>query len=501
MDSEGSRTRNTRRLALRAVTGSALVAALLVSASAAGAAPTRSSGKAPKELSVTWMKGYDVPCPPTPCTPAKYDKVGVIKIGPSTAKNVLVLEPGTSAAAAYFVPLAQWITSTEPGWQVWSVQRRENLLENEGELTKYKAGKVTSTDLFNYYLGYLTNSSITKHYKPVKDSKVEFAKNWGMDVAVEDLRNVVLAAESLGGQVVLGGHSLGGSIVTAYATWDFNGSPGADGLAGLVYDDGSSGTPISSSDATTELDDLDASTASPWLSFGGIAAPYAGLFVATGSASALYDPNSASLGQSSGLLPSDLVPPVPVTNEAQFGYALNVPTSPSSLAAAQANLGAGIDETGSTPYGWDSTGAITPITRFASMFAGAGVKDANGSEWYFPQRLTDDTGAVGNGIANPAQSVLNVDSTMGDDLPTTLKMLAICTTLGGTGVLSDTEALAAQSGIPTSNLTLINASGTTSTDPNVVNEPVTYAHNDPAGAYPDNYFFDNLIPFLNGIAS
>ena len=464
-------------------------------------ATTRSGSGHTSSLKVVWMAGYHVPCPPDPCTPSKYDKVGVIKIGATKAKNVLVLEPGTSAAAAYFVPLAQWIVANEPGWQVWAVQRRENLLEKLTEVNKYKAGKIDSTQLFDYYLGYLTDPSVTHHYKPIKNSKVGFTKNWGMDVAVQDLHNVIVAAESLGGQVVLGGHSLGGSVVTAYATWDFDGSPGADGLAGLVYIHGGSGPAVTASEATSELAALDASTASPWLSFGGIAAPYAGLFVTTGAATALYDPNSASLGQSSGLLPDDLVPSVPVTNVAQFGYALNVATSPASLAAAQANLGTGIDTEGEAPYGWDSTGALTPISRYAQMFVGAGVDNAVGSEWYFPQRLTDDTGAVGDGIANPAQSVLDVDSTMGSDLPTTLKIYAFCTSLGGTGVLDAAETLATQSGIPSSNLLLVNASGTTSSDPLVVNEPVTYAHNDAAGAYPDNYFFDNLETFLAGIAS
>ena len=46
------------------------------------------------------------------------------------------------------------------------------------------------------------------------------------------------------------------------------------------------------------------------------------------------------------------------------------------------------------------------------MFSGEGIENANGTEWYFPQRLTDDTGAVDNGNANPAQSVLDVDATM-----------------------------------------------------------------------------------------
>jgi triacylglycerol esterase/lipase EstA (alpha/beta hydrolase family) len=79
-----------------------------------------SASPAAKPLGVTWMKGFVAPG-----TPAKYDKVGVIKVGPTSAKNVLVLEPGTSAGSAYFVPLAQWIVSKTKGWQVWSVERRE----------------------------------------------------------------------------------------------------------------------------------------------------------------------------------------------------------------------------------------------------------------------------------------------------------------------------------------------------------------------------------------
>ncbi len=47
-----------------------------------------------------------------------------------------------------------------------------------------------------------------------------------MNVAVEDLHRVIEAAKALHGSVVLGGHSLGGSVVTAYATWNFNGKPG-----------------------------------------------------------------------------------------------------------------------------------------------------------------------------------------------------------------------------------------------------------------------------------
>ena len=423
-----------------------------------------------------------------PGTPAKYNKVGVIKVGPSGAKNVLVLEPGTSAAAAYFVPLAKWVVSKTRGWQVWSVERRENLLEDQSELNLYKEHKATTTQLFDYYLGYLKDASITHHYQPVANSTVEFAKQWGLNVAVQDLHIVIGAAKKLGGKVVLGGHSLGGSVVTAYATWDFGGHAGADQLAGLVYiDGGSTTTPASAQAATQTLQALLAPSASPWLDFGGIAAPYAGLFEATGAASALLDPNAPSLGQTSGLLPADIVPPVRVTNLGQYGYALNASTSPPSLLAAQAHLGQGIATNGAI-HGWNGTGALTPISRFATMFSGAGIHNANGTEWYFPQRLTDDTSAVDNGNANPAQGVLDVHATMGHSLPKNLLIYAFGARLGGASIPEDAQVLAQQSGIPSSNLTLANYQS-------------TYSHNDPAGAYRTNAFFNRLIPFLGKVSA
>jgi hypothetical protein len=475
---------NSIRKSKRVVSAALAVGCVTVVLSSVGpgaiaGSPAQASAPA---LRVTWMRGFAAPA-----TPARYNRVGVIKVGPSSAKNVLVLEPGTSAGASYFVPLARWIVSKTSGWQVWSVERRENLLEDQSVLNRFKNHQATVTQLYNYYLGYIKDPSITHHTQNVAPSTVQFAKQWGMNVAVQDLRVVIGAATKLGGKVVLGGHSLGGTVVTAYATWDFGGQAGARNLAGLVYiDGGSSPTPVSTQTATQDLQTLDAPGASPWLSFGGIVAPYAGLFEATGSASALLDPNAPSLGQTSGLLPTDIVPPVPVTNVGQYGYALNAATSPASLLAAQGHLGQGVATQGPV-HGWDGSGALTPITRFATMFSGAGIQNVDGVEWYFPQRLTDDSGAVANGNANPTQSVLNVDATMGHDLPKNLLIYAFGARLGGASVPADAQILAQQSGIPMRNLTLANYQS-------------TYSHNDPAGAYPSNAFFNGLVPFLGRVS-
>jgi DNA-binding transcriptional LysR family regulator len=44
-------------------------------------------------------------------TPAELNRVGILKVGSPRARNVLVLNPGTSASAAYFRPLAEAIVA------------------------------------------------------------------------------------------------------------------------------------------------------------------------------------------------------------------------------------------------------------------------------------------------------------------------------------------------------------------------------------------------------
>jgi hypothetical protein len=480
-------TRATLRVC--AIVCLAIVAASCSSSSSSSGGPTPSSSSLPAKespaqpLRVTWLDGVAAPT-----TPAKYNKVGVIKVGATDAKNVLVLEPGTSAGGAYFVPLARWIVEKAPDWQVWSVERRENLLEDQSELNKFKHGQATPRELYEYYLGYLKDPTIARHFQTLPNETVAFAKQWGMAVAVGDLHTVIADARRLGGKVVLGGHSLGGTVVTAYATWDFGGRAGAADLTGLVYiDGGSRDTPPTAQQARQTVASLNDPRTGPWLNFGGIPAPFSGLYNAAGSAGALLAPDSPSLGQTSGLLPKNIVPPVRVTNVGQYGYALNVGTSPRNLSAAQAHLGRGLTQTGAV-RGWDGTGALTPIERYATMFSGAGMDDVDGTEWYFPQRLTNDTAVVANGNANPAQAVVGVKATMGGDLPPDLLIYAFGASLGGAAVLDSARRLAEQSGIPAANLTLTDRSA-------------SYAHNDPAGAYPDNVFFDGLVPFLGKVAA
>jgi hypothetical protein len=141
-------------------------------------------------------------------TPARYDKVGVLEFGSKSAPNVLILNPGTSASAAYFAPLARDVVAKAKDWQVWSVDRRENLLEDHSVLNRLKAGKAGGRKLFDYYLNFTTDSSVKDHFKFIPDSKVGFARRWGMKTELGDLRRVVELAQKRGARkVVVGGHS------------------------------------------------------------------------------------------------------------------------------------------------------------------------------------------------------------------------------------------------------------------------------------------------------
>ena len=125
------------------------------------------------EVRFTRLHGFDAPG-----TPAELNKVGVLQIGPRSATNILVLNPGTSASAAYFAPLAKTVVSKVKGWQIWAVERRENLLEDHSVLDRAKQGTATGQELFDYYLGWLTNPSVTNHFQLIPDSQVGFAREW-----------------------------------------------------------------------------------------------------------------------------------------------------------------------------------------------------------------------------------------------------------------------------------------------------------------------------------
>ena len=310
-----------------------------------------------------------------------------------------------------------------------------------------------------------------------------------MNVAVGDLHRVIGAARKLGGKVVLGGHSLGGSVVTAYATWNFNGTPAPDDLAGLVYIDGGSGpagrprrrAPRSQALNAPQRDAVAGIRRDPRAVRRAVQRDR----LAGRADRPRTRPRWVS---SSRCCPRDLKPPVPVTNLGQYGYALNVGTSPTSLLAAQAHLGRGsqLDHERPARLGRGRRADADPALRDDVL--GHRHQQRRRHRVVLPAAPDDDAGAVGNGLANPAQSVLDVHSTMGRRLPTEPEDLRVRRRPGRPARARRQRSLWPSSrDIPRRNLTLINRHS-------------TYAHNDPAGAFPHNVFFKHLVPFLQTVA-
>jgi pimeloyl-ACP methyl ester carboxylesterase len=410
--------------------------------------------------------------------PDEYDRIRVVEVGDPDAENVLVLSPGTSAGAGYFLPLARDLVDALPDWQVWSVDRRENLLEDHSQLRARRAGEIDNQEAWNHYIGWIGDDTITEHFEAPSDEDVAFAREWGMAVAVDDLHVVIDEASERGGKVVLGGHSLGGNVTVAYATWDFDGTPGAADLDGIALIDGGSGPASDVSEVQSELDEL--AEGSPFNDLLGLGLPWApGVFNALGANSVLLDPDGASIAYDSPLLPANLKPPVRPTNAGQYGYALDVDSSPENLALVHLSMGSLAEE--GDPRGWVDDGRV-PIERTATMFAG--IEDIDGTAWYHPVRLTIDGGTTNGGLPDPSQELVGVRSTRVEDLE--LPIFALETGFGAGRVIPGAELLAERAGIGDDRLTLVEAHDIT--------------HTDPMAIEPDNPLVDALVPFLRDAA-
>lgn len=326
-----------------------------------------------------------------PGSPAQYNRVSYRRYGPASAKKVLVLVPGTLAGAGTFDVVAPQIVERVPGLQVWAQDRRENLLEDTALLERVRAGRATPKQALDYYLGWIADPSIQPRYRPRTNAETAFGKSWGLRVAMEDLRRVILRARDGGRRtVILGGHSLGGGEAAIYATWDFNGRPGYRDIAGIVAIDGgwSAGRDrVTPAQARAQLAELD--TKGPWTDLLGLGLPWtAGAFGEVAAAAALSAPTEPSVLQGFALLPETFRSPVPLTNRAALGYAFDRKTSPSSLALIHIRSGAIAPE--GPLRDWFDDG-ITPIENLVTAFTSPRL---TAQAWYFPTRLSIDARAA-----------------------------------------------------------------------------------------------------------
>jgi hypothetical protein len=330
----------------------------------------------------------------------------------------------------------------------------------------------------DYYLGWLTNPAQQPRFQPLDQTQFGFAKQWGLSLALQDVRGVVLSARRQGKRVILGGHSLGASMTVAYASWDFAGHPGYKDLDGLVLIDGGLMGTFSTPDlAATKkaISDLDVN--GPFADLLGLKLPWtAGVFAEVGALAALKDPTAPSAVQSFPLLPPDFKPPIPATNRGAFGYAFDATTSPKALSLIHVQAGT------LGPTGDWVDGEVSPIERVAQTFA---QEPANATEWYFPAKLSIDVDGA-NALARNAETrylKLRPWHRREVDLP----LYAVQTDLTGGRVLRGAKRFIAGSKVPRSRSVLVDASADES-------------HLDPLTAAPArNRFLKTVIPFLRAV--
>ena len=420
-----------------------------------------------------------VATPPGP-GPTAYNQVEVHKFGPAKAKNVLVLMPGTAGGAGDFTLDARHLVKSVDGLQVWAIDRRSQAFEDTAVFEQADRGEVSLEDMFDYYLGWLGGASPPRHFNFLNVNDYPFTRDWGMEVALNDARAVVLKARDKGKRrVALGGHSLGASLTVAYAAWDFNGRPGFKDLDGLVLIDGGllgSFDAFTLAEAQQRITELENSN--PFLDLLGLGFPeLTGLFAEAGGLFAERAPTaSATKLQAFPLLPPQFNPPIPVTNRALFGHAFDRDTSPQSLSLIHINAG-GFAPSGS-PRDWVD-GGVTPVSRLAATF---GQEPSNGIEWYFPKRLTIDTNGANEMRQNDVANFLGLRllHTKKVDLP----LYSIQTELTNGGVLRGSRAF-------------IGRAKTTRKESVLVNADPEQSHLDPLTAgWRQNRFFKTVVPFL-----
>jgi pimeloyl-ACP methyl ester carboxylesterase len=421
-----------------------------------------------------------VQTPPGP-GPAQYNQVEVHKFGPAGAKRVLVLLPGTQGGAGDFTLDARHLVKSVKNLQVWAVDRRSQALEDTSMFERADRGEVSLQQMFDYYLGWLDGATPPSQYHFLDASQYGFAREWGMEVALNDARAVVLAARKHGRrQVVLGGHSLGASLTAAYAAWDFNGRPGYKDIDGMVLIDGGLLGSFDSFDlAQAQQQIASLSNGNPFLDLLGLGIPeIAGLFAEIGGIYAERAPaEPATTLQGFSLLPPAFNPPFPVTNRGLLGNAFDRDTSPASLALLHMN-GGGFAASGN-PRDWLDIGGVTPVARLAATF---GQEPSNAVEWFFPKRLTIDTNGANDMRPNDVAQFLGLRlfHTKQVDVP----LYSIQTDLTHGGVLAGSREF-------------IHRARTTRSESVLVNADPEQSHLDPLlAAWKQNAFFRTVVPFL-----
>lgn len=426
--------------------------------------------------------------------PAVYNQVWVRKYGPRDATHVLLLIPGSPAGQGNYDALAPALVERVPDLAVWTLDRRENALEDVSIMA------LGDPDLsLAYYAAPCSGLDRCSGFTPWTKDSAPFVREWGAAVQLEDLRRVVLAARHGGRRgVILGGHSMGAVTVPTYAAWDFDGAPGYLDLEAMVLIDGGQfnafskvleNTPFQTpwatvADAAAALDTL--ATQSPF-GFAGAPLPdgaslwMVGVLPEIACQYALTYPSQTSVLQplaqfmeALGLVPPSFVPQdLAITNEAFAGRLF----TSGLFSALEVRVGA-LAQSGS-PRPW-LNGPFASVARVCQTFT---KEPGNGLEWYYPIRLDMDLFlALASLRPTPVTGYLGLRPYHLSDINVPLYVFE--TSLSQGGVLQAARQLVRESQISQYQLVSDESMG----------------HLDPLGDVPEhNTFIQTVVPFLREI--
>lgn len=177
--------------------------------------------------------------PDAPSTPPALNRTGIRRthLPDVPARVVVVAMPGLFGGATTFDPWARQLVASEPGLEVWAVDRRANALEDREGILRALAADDPQLARDYYARG--------GAFVPVDPADVPFMAHWGLHVHLRDLHAVVLLARATADTVVLAGHSLGAGLVSVYAAVriapEDGGGLGQEHVDGLILLDGSIG--------------------------------------------------------------------------------------------------------------------------------------------------------------------------------------------------------------------------------------------------------------------
>ena len=187
--------------------------------------------------------------PPNPITgdvtPPEYNKIMLLRYRqdtgddpPRPVKAIFLYVMGWGAGASQIGLMAHDLIVMSKGEvEVWSVDRRTNLLEDTWGMDVASAQKDPKIAYDYYFEGLPVNGRVFAGWVDAYSPKLAMISEWGVDIAFEGIREIInqIPEENRKTNLFMGGHSQGARTVKMYAAYQFpDGRLGNDDIGGLI---------------------------------------------------------------------------------------------------------------------------------------------------------------------------------------------------------------------------------------------------------------------------